>query len=265
MNIKTLALFVSGLLIAGNTYAQDKLYKKSGDMLEVKVTEVSTRTVSYKKINNQDGPTYTIAKGDVARIEYENGSEDYFGEQERSTQKAKKPVKYGNNIISVIPMQVLTNNVGLGLSYERVLDKAGIISFYLPVSIEFDGSPNNGIGPAPVNGETYPSYYIMPGVKFYPTGSKGVVRYAVGPNLAYVAGKEFNFVYDNLGNIVGQDVQNTSKLGVMVTNSLNINPTSHIHLGIELGIGFTYMNKLGNTELGTDALAQFGFKIGYRF
>lgn len=263
MNIKTLALFVSGLLIAGNTYAQDKLYKKNGDMLQVKVTEIGTRTVSYKKLNNENGPSYTIPKGDVARIEYENGSEDYFGEQERNTQKAKKPVKYGNNIVSIIPMQ-LFSNVGIGLSYERVLDKAGIISFYMPVSIEFDGNTNSFNTPPPANGNTYPFYHIMPGIKFYPTGSKGIIRYSVGPNIAFTSGKTFDFTFVN-NNITGQAEQTVTRLGIMITNGLNINPTAHIHMGLELGVGFTYMNKHDNIEQGTSPLAQFGFKIGYRF
>ena len=263
MHIKTFLLAIAGTLALNATYAQDKLFKKNGDMLEVKVTEITARTVSYKKADNTSGPTYTINKADVSKIEYENGSEDFFAPSDEN-KPARKKVSYGNNIISVMPMQILTNNVGVGMAYERVLDQAGILSFYLPVAIEF-GRNNSQFGPAPINGKTYPTYYIMPGLKLYHTGGKGVVRYAVGPNIAYLSGKEFNFIYDNMGNIIGQGEQSRTALGIMVTNSLNINPTKNLHLGLELGLGFTYFNKLGNVEMGTDALAQFGFKIGYRF
>lgn len=262
MHIKTLLLTIAGTLALNAAYAQDKLFKKNGDMLEVKVTEITTRTVSYKKGDNANGPTYTINKADVSKIEYENGSEDFFSPTEEN-RPARKQVKYGNNIISVMPMQIMTYDVGVGIAYERVLDNAGILSFYLPVMVEFDGTNNNSfINP---NGKSYPAYYVMPGLKLYPTGSRGVVRYAVGPNLAYRTGKEYILNYDNFGNIVGETEETSTALGIMVTNSLNINPTKNIHMGLELGLGFTYFNKLGGVEMGTEALAQFGFKIGYRF
>lgn len=263
MYSKTLLLTIAAALGLNTTYAQDKLYKKNGDMTEVKVTEITARTVSYKKADNTGGPTYTINKADVSKIEYENGSEDFFAPTGES-RPARKKVDYGNNIISIMPMQIMTYDVGVGIAYERVLDKAGILSFYLPFMVEFDGTNGRNAAINP-NGNTYPAYYIMPGLKFYPTGGKGVIRYAVGPNLAYRTAKEYDFKFDNLGNIVGVGEQPRTMLGIMVTNSMNVNPTKNIHLGLELGLGFTYFNKLGGVEMGTEALAQFGFKIGYRF
>lgn len=264
MHIKTLLLAIAGTLALHSAIAQDKLYKKNGDMIEVKVTEINTRTVSYKKSGNTGGPTYTIAKADVSKIVYDNGTEDFFGPAEEN-RPARKNVNYGNNIISVMPMQILTYDVGVGIAYERVLDKAGILSFYLPIMVEFDGANNNRHGFMHPVGKTYPAYYIMPGLKLYPTGGKGVIRYGVGPNLAYRTGKEYQLKYDNMGNIIGEGEETSNLLGIMVTNSLNINPTKNIHLGLELGLGFTYFNKVAGVEMGTDPLAQFGFKIGYRF
>ncbi|HEY9177231.1 MAG TPA: hypothetical protein VIN07_06050 [Flavipsychrobacter sp.] len=263
MHFKTLLLAIAGTLTLNAAFAQDKLFKKNGDMIEVKVTEITARTVSYKKADNTSGPTYTINKADVSKIEYENGSEDFFAPAENN-RPARKKVNYGNNIISVMPMQIMTYDVGVGIAYERVLDNAGILSFYLPIMMEFDGTNGRNAAIHPT-GKTYPAYYIMPGLKLYPTGSKGVIRYGVGPNLAYRTGREFDFKYDNMGNIVGIGEQSRNMLGIMVTNSLNINPTKHIHMGLELGLGFSYFNKLGGVEMGTEALAQFGFKIGYRF
>ncbi|MBZ0097457.1 MAG: hypothetical protein K8F30_00155 [Taibaiella sp.] len=269
MSVKTLLLAVACTLAIGTATAQDKLYKKNGDMIEVNVTEVTTRTVSYKKADNAAGPTYTIAKGDVAKIVYENGSEDVFGVVEgQRTPSAAKNIKYGNNILSVMPMQI-TSNVGVGMAYERVLDQNAILSFYMPVTVAFNPQ---GVDPVTGASNSYnnnPEWYIMPGLKFYPTGSKGVVRYGIGPNLAYVTGKRWvnEFIYDNYGNITAVDTgwRTKSALGIMITNSLNINPTAHLHLGLELGMGFTYFNKIGNRNQNVDFLGQFGFKIGYRF
>jgi len=263
--MKTLIIALLGTLSFGTINAQDKLYKKNGDMIEVKVTEINARVVSYKKADNPEGPTYTINKADVSKVVYPNGSEDFFGEAENKRSIDRKPKKYGNNILSVMPMQI-TSNVGVGLAYERVIDQAGILSFYMPVTMAFANNNNTG---TPAGTSTATSYYIMPGLKFYPTGGKGVVRYAVGPNLAYVTGQRYvnDLLYDSNGNIIGQDVgmRTHSALGIMITNSLNINPTSHLHLGLELGLGFTYFNKVNNRNMNADGLAQFGFKIGYRF
>lgn len=275
MNIKTLFFAITCMFSFSLVNAQDELYKKNGDLIEAKVIEVGTKVITYQKAGNPEGPVYKINKDDIARIVYANGSDDVFAAFDtRKDRETRSKKNYGNNIIGFMPMQI-TSNVGVGLSYERVLDKNGILSFYMPVTIAFEN--NNSYdpyyGPIPVNGGNNPSptFYIMPGLKFYPTGGKGVVRYSVGPNLTYISGKSYrgtNFIYDNNGNIIGQDLGGWSQrtaLGIMVTNGLNINPTSHLHLGLELGLGFTYFDQANNQNLNTDAIAQFGFKIGYRF
>lgn len=269
MSFKTLLLTAISASVFGTLSAQDNLYKKNGDLMEVKIMEVNARTVSFKKTSNPDGPLYTINKGEVAKITYENGAEDVFGEVGTAkTRSSKKSHTYGNNIISFIPMEI-TSGVGIGLSYERAIDKENVLSFYMPVTMAFND--NNPTGTGTSTPSAPPTYYIMPGLKFYPTGGKGIIRYGVGPNLAYVTGSRYSggeLIYDNNGNIIGQTPsgwKSRSALGIMVTNSLNINPNAHLHLGLELGIGFTYFNKLGGTNLNTDALGQFGFKIGYRF
>lgn len=271
MRYKTLLLALFAMASASAVYSQDQLFKKNGDMMEVKVTEISARTVSFKKASNLEGPTYTIPKGDVAKIIYENDSEDYFGEVEAQRKAAnKKPVKYGHNIISAMPMQLMTEGVGVGLAYERVIDKAGILSFYLPVTTTIANfeSYNTGMG-GPRVGDTRGVYYFMPGLKFYPTGSKGVVRYAVGPNIVYRTGEEFTSTFFPMSpnGVQIQDVgwKRINTLGIIVSNSLNINPTPHLHLGLELGLGFTYWNSIGGSVTDPQGLVQFGFKMGYRF
>lgn len=177
---------------------------------------------------------------------------------------------YGNNIISLAPLQI-TEGIGIGLSYERILDKDGIISFYIPFAVSFTGInsdpfvTNNGT----TENNYRPAYYIMPGLKFYPTGSKGIVRYAVGPNFVYMKGEQYRnqLIYDDFGNVIGEDKgwrdQNT--YGILVNNSLNISPTEHLHLGVELGIGFSYINQVAGVNTDPIGLAQFNFNIGYRF
>ena len=54
-------------------------------------------------------------------------------------------------------------------------------------------------------------------------------------------------------------------LGMIVNNTLNINPTPHLYLGLELGLGVSYIDRIGGINYGSEGLAQFGFSVGYRF
>ena len=56
----------------------DNLILKNGDELIVKVLEIGTATIKYKKCNNLEGPIYTIDKSTVFMIKYANGTKDVF-------------------------------------------------------------------------------------------------------------------------------------------------------------------------------------------
>lgn len=273
MKLKLTILTLALAFFAGQSFAQDKLYKRNGDMMEVNVVEINTRTISYQKASNLDGPTYVINRDDVTKVVYENGTEEYFDRTRPGPPRPGQPInpkannEYGNNIIGFSPLQITEYGLGVGLSYERVLDKAAVVSFYLPAAVTFTSfAPNDVfIGPGQPDVTEKPMFYIMPGLKFYPTGSKGVIRYAVGPSLVYAQGSEYNIIVDNLGNWIGADWQTLQRFGIIVNNSMNINPSEHLHLGLEMGIGVTYLNKQGDATLNPTGLFQFGFKVGYRF
>ena len=164
-------------------------------------------------------------------------------------------------------MQFTENGLGVGLSYEKAIDKKGIIAFYLPaaLTLNLNSSYYDYTTGTTVNGHQDAMVYLMPGVKIYPTGSFGVVRYAVGPSIVVADGQKSSSVYDPSNGVSNYQTQSHFILGIMVNNSLNINPTPHIYLGLELGLGFSYMNRVGGLNQGTAFLAQGGFRIGYRF
>ena len=280
MQLKTLLLSAGALFVISSSYAQDKIYKRSGDIVDAKIKSVGTKTITYVRYDNQTGPEYTIVKAEVQKIKYMNGSEDEFpgrgrkkgagtNDQEDAADKAPgKKAEYGASVITISPMQFSENGLGLGLSYEHAIDKKGIIAFYLPVAATFNLNsnhfdPNTG---NTVNGHQDAMFYVMPGVKVYPTGSFGSVRYAVGPSLVIGDGEKSTMDYSySSGNPAVYNTKSHFVLGIMVNNSLNINPTPHIYLGLELGLGFTYMNRVDAVNQNTLFLAQGGFRIGYRF
>lgn len=73
LTILTLALFSASF-----AQAQDKLYKKTGEVLDTKVLEIGTTEIKYKVFTNQSGPTYTLAKSLLTKVVYENGDTDNF-------------------------------------------------------------------------------------------------------------------------------------------------------------------------------------------
>lgn len=172
------------------------------------------------------------------------------------------------NIIAVHPLQFTENGVaGVGVSYEHAFDPAGIVALYIPVVLDFNTSTSNP-GYYGNNGSaTYdPMFYVMPGIKIYPTGSFGVAKYAIGPNLVVADGRKTSGFYDPYygGPWYNSDLDHFV-LGMMINQSLNINPTPRLYLGTELGMGFSYLNEIGGNNQPTEFLVQFNFKIGYRF
>jgi hypothetical protein len=59
--------------------------------------------------------------------------------------------------------------------------------------------------------------------------------------------------------------------GIMVNNSLNINAGEHLYMGVEFGLGMKYNNEsvvpnpYGGYYAESPLLANFNFRIGYRF
>ncbi|MDH5368166.1 MAG: hypothetical protein OEW67_14360 [Cyclobacteriaceae bacterium] len=83
------------LLITAFCYGQDSLVYKNGDEVKVKVIEITSLEVKFKRYDNIDGPLYTISKSELFMIKYENGIKDLFSEQIET----KKPPS--NNIQNI--------------------------------------------------------------------------------------------------------------------------------------------------------------------
>ncbi len=179
---------------------------------------------------------------------------------------------YGKNLIAVAPVAITDQGVGFGLSYERSLDNRGMFSFYLPLAYSFRVQEDNYYWAPGVYNKTEYMAYAYPGVKIYPTGAFGKVRYGIGPSLVIGVGEQYDDNYYSVDPYIyppqpamGPQYVSRFVLGAIINNSLNINATEHLYLGMELGLGVTYMNKWDNWNGRTQPLAQAAFRIGYRF
>jgi hypothetical protein len=76
--MKYILLFILFICSSNITKAQDTLSTRYGETILVKVIEVGTAEVKYKKLDNLNGPIFSILKSDLLIIKYENGTKDDF-------------------------------------------------------------------------------------------------------------------------------------------------------------------------------------------
>lgn len=59
-------------------FSQDKIIKKGGETLEVKILEISPNEIKYKLVSDPDGPIYIIDKDRIKEVLYENGRKEIY-------------------------------------------------------------------------------------------------------------------------------------------------------------------------------------------
>ena len=84
--------------------AQDTLTMRSGENIIVKIIEVGSNEVKYKKTDNLNGPSFSILKSEVSMIQYENGSKDVFKEDMKIKQESG--VQSGSKDLSEIVTKI---------------------------------------------------------------------------------------------------------------------------------------------------------------
>lgn len=75
--MKTLLCF-SLLIIYSIVYAQDTIYKRTGEKIAAKIIEINIKDISYKRSDLIDGPLFVSNKNDIQKIKYANGITDTF-------------------------------------------------------------------------------------------------------------------------------------------------------------------------------------------
>lgn len=187
----------------------------------------------------------------------------------------KKPLCiYGFN-----PFHVTEENLGIAFSYERYLDDKGIFSVYLPLAISFPRVAKSYdyaysfYSNATTDTRNLTYFTAYPGIKIYPGGSNKRVAYAVGASLVMALGQQaatttyYKIQPDSFGRYLLDyqkiEYKNAFKFGMLITNSLNVRPTSNFYFGVEFGLGYTYLNALNAVAADRETLVQFGLKFGY--
>mgnify|MGYP007022329162 CR=1 FL=1 len=111
-------------------FSQDKLMFLDGNEEDVKITEVSSSEVKYKRMNNLEGPTFSTLKSELFMIKYANGDKEMMAtqnvestpnrtapSQEEYATKDESPASEANQVMSksvVVnnePAEIATSNV----------------------------------------------------------------------------------------------------------------------------------------------------------
>lgn len=174
---------------------------------------------------------------------------------------------FPKNNIKFYPLSAFAyGGVGLGVGYERLLDNDGKLGLNLPVYMGLTNAEDNGVG----NIATNTTFMFNPGIKFYPGGQRRVT-YGIGASLFGSYGNRNGYEYDfNTGTRRFMN-RNEVRAGMLVNNSVQFNIGQKFNLGLDLGLGPSYLNQYNNRTTGfsnsdgIDFMAAFGFHLGFRF
>ena len=87
--MKYILLFILFICSSNIIIAQDTLSTRYGENILVKVIEVGTAEVKYKKLDNLNGPVFSMLKSDLLMIKYANGTNEDFSKEEKTKIKVK--------------------------------------------------------------------------------------------------------------------------------------------------------------------------------
>jgi len=197
-------MIIATVLMSKNINAQDKIFLKSGDKIEAKITEVNIDNIKYKNFSNLNGPVFTIPKKDINKVVYENGESDIFKEE-----------GFRRNRINA-DVLAFTYNGAFSASYER-LNESGKFGYEIPINVHM------------TEGEFYGLTTGL-NLKYYVSGSaKG---FYVGPTLALGV---FDYFYDYGDYDWGYEYAFSVIPGAKLGYQLQINNLFGINLGGTVG------------------------------
>ena len=159
---------------------------------------------------------------------------------------------------------------GVGVGFEKMLDKNEVLSANIPIVIGLPGSDNR-IGFLQVSQPRhfYSSFSAAPGFKFYAGKKSNKVRYALGVSVFFEAGRENRYADGEQPNI-DNPVQTYSVFGYMLPNSVRATLARRIDIGFTFGTGMAAKHRKGTgysfnwgNEYGPDFLGWLMLSAGY--
>lgn len=213
-------LVILGIIIyTGSFLGQDIVNLSNKTSIKVKVINVGVKTISYKKFDNLDGPTYEVRNREVNNILYENGTQEIIKTSTQDFNDSK-------NIISFNYGDLFASRVGV--SYERLFAKSKL-GIKIPISASFLSNTNK------LNRD----YAIMQtglDVIYYPFGQKTVTFFT---GLSSRVGKvtSINYHYEPYLQTVFYPTTESSFISAYVNNGLVVHFNDSFSVSGQVGVG----------------------------
>ena len=95
--MKRIFFTIWAMFFAVSAFCADVIITTKSEKLEVKIVEISSTEVKYKKINNLQGPTFVLSTNDINTIMYANGDVqviEHKAAQPASAAQPAQPIQY---------------------------------------------------------------------------------------------------------------------------------------------------------------------------
>ncbi len=112
----TILFCLLGLLCAQTLSAQDKIYRKNGDILNVKIIEVDPDLIKYRQADAGDSILFSLEKDKISKVVYSTGKSEVF------TDNLRNPELYADQRQKAIKVNFLSPLFGFTqFSYEQLI------------------------------------------------------------------------------------------------------------------------------------------------
>lgn len=113
---KVVAFLVTVFLFTLSVSAQDKIYRKNGQVVKARVLEIGSEEIKYRLSDSTETIVYVLEKDRISKIEFENGRIEKF------TLNLKDPEQYAEQLRQGIKVNFIGPLIGFTqITYEKSL------------------------------------------------------------------------------------------------------------------------------------------------
>ncbi|MGV3503262.1 MAG: hypothetical protein ACO1O1_06105 [Adhaeribacter sp.] len=257
--------FLFSLLVLADccSYAQDKITRSDGVVIEARVVEVRADLIFFRPTLPADTGVYQISTRDVTVLRLADGSTKTFPQVLAGREPFNYETSSGRRIVWFSPVDLVYGN--LGLAYEHILP-SGKVGLKVPLLL--------GLG-SPGEPQNYSTNYRVNtrfgsglDLNIYPFG-QGRYRFYVGPAFQYVA--YWAYYYPGTGGIPDPQRRSVNLVSLALKTGIHYQFTPSFMLGLEVGLGFhSHLHRpdpgQGYYQVNRNtAYLPFNFQLGFRF
>lgn len=265
MKRQLLLLFLLLCACSIGVKAQDHIHLKDGTVLDVYIKKITGSIIFYS--STPGSPRRFIKKEAVEKVVYKRGREVMMETpQTIAAAKRKDQLLNRHNVLTLAPLPLMFwgnySGVGIGLEYERFLDKERhFMSVHLAGYLGYISNEDVNLDPDEyAYGEAY-IVYASPGIRFHLLNPQKRADYAIG--ISGLAGNaNHTQVYSRL-RIPAPDVDEQWLLtAVTLDNDFNFtSKKKKIIFGVHTAFGPVF----GDFAKDGKWMGQIGIKLGHRF